>query len=305
MMNAKQPSSINAKRSKLKRREYGWGYAMVFPLLFGISALFIWPVLRTIYLSFTEWSDFGNYHWRGLSNYIRLIRDTAVYHSLLHTLQYVIIYVPAIVILSTLAGVLLSSKVRGISVYRTIFFLPSVLMPAAIAMSWKWILNGDYGLLNAGLKLLSIHGVSWLTDSRTVLISVVGVAVWGAVGLQAVIIISGIKGISPMLYEAASIEGAGRVSRFFRITLPLITPTLFFVSVTSLIGAMQVFDLIYMMVGTVAIDHVNTVVYLFYQQAFIKNDKGYASSIAVLLFIIILIVTALQFKLQKKWVHYD
>lgn len=296
---------MNRNHSKLKRREYVWGYAMVFPLLIGMGALFIWPVLRTIFLSFTEWSDFGNYEWSGLHNYTRLIHDTAVYRSILHTLEYVIIYVPGIVVLSTAAAVLLSMKIRGIAIYRTILFLPAVMMPAAVAMSWRWLLNGDFGLLNAALKSVSIPGVSWLTDSRTVLISIVIVAVWSSIGLQAMILVAGIKGISPAFYEAASIEGAGPISRFFRITLPLLTPTLFFVTVTSLIGALQVFDLIYMMVGAVAIDHVDSVVYLFYQQAFLKNDKGYASSIAVMLFILILLVTALQLKLQKKWVHYD
>ena len=289
----------------MKRRDYAWGYAMILPLLLGIGVLFIWPVARTIFLSFTEWGEFGKYHWSGMANYKRLLHDPKIYEALLHTLLYVVLYVPAIMVLSTFFAVLLSKRIRGVTVYRTLFFLPAVMMPAAIAMSWRWLLNGDYGLLNAGLALLSVKGLSWLTDPRTVLIAVVCVAVWSAIGLQTVILISGIKGISPSYYEAAEIEGAGATTQFFRITLPLLTPTLFFVSLTSLIGALQVFDLIYMMVGTVAIDHVETVVYLFYEMAFIKNDKGYASAIAVMLFVLILLLTGLQLQIQKKWVHYE
>jgi multiple sugar transport system permease protein len=296
---------VRRQKSKLKRKEYVWGYLMVFPLLLGMSALFIWPVFRTLVLSFTEWGDFGTYHYNGLDNYRKLVQDPAIVRSLLHTLLYVIVYIPLILVLSILSAVLLSSKIRGLTVYRTIFFLPSVMMPAAVALSWRWLLNGDYGLLNAALHLFSLPGTSWLTDSRTVLISVVAVAVWSAMGLQTIILIAGIKGISPSYYEAAAIEGAGPATRFLHLTLPLLTPTIFFVSVTSLIGALQVFDLIFMMVGTVAIDHVDSVVYLFYKQAFIRNDKGYASAIAVMLFILILLITALQLKLQKKWVHYE
>ncbi|AJY75493.1 carbohydrate ABC transporter permease [Paenibacillus beijingensis] len=294
-----------SRKSKLKRREYLWGYGMILPLLLGVGVLFIWPVVRTVYLSFTEWGDFGKYHWAGAHNYVKLASDPEIVRALLHTLLNVVLYVPAIVVQATIVAVLLSQPIRGVSLYRTVYFLPAVMMPAAVAMSWRWLLNGDYGLVNAVLKLFSIQGPSWLTDPRTVLLTVVFVAVWSMVGFQAVILIAGIKGIAPSYYEAASIEGAGPLSKFFGITLPLLTPALFFVSVTSLIGALQVFDLIYMMVGTVAIDNADTVVYLFYKQAFVRNDKGYASAIAVVLFALILLLTALQLKIQRKWVHYE
>ncbi|MFD0693281.1 carbohydrate ABC transporter permease [Paenibacillus sp. GCM10027628] len=289
----------------MKRKDYIWGYLMVAPMMIGLSVLFIWPIFRTTYFSFTDWGDFGRYRWTGMRNYVLLIRDPAVYRAFLHTLEFVALYVPILVIFSTLLAVLLNQKIRGVAIYRTLYFLPVVLMPAAVGLAWKWLLNGEYGLINQLLAALHVDGLSWLTDSRTALLSVAAVAVWSMIGFQAVILLSGLKGISATYYEAAAIEGAGVWAVLSRITLPLLTPTLFFVTVTSLISAFQLFDLVYMMIGQVAIEHADTIVYLFYKQAFQLNAKGYASAVATVLFIVVLLLTALQMKLQKRWVHYD
>jgi multiple sugar transport system permease protein len=290
---------------RLKRGEYLWGYVMILPLLAGLSALFIWPLFRTFYFSFTDWGDFGMYRWIGGDNYRKLISDPDLYRAIGHTFVYALIYVPALVVLSTALAVLLNREIRGKSLYRTLYFLPVVLMPAAVGLAWRWLLNGEYGFVNEALGFLDIHGPGWLTDGRTALPAVAGVAVWSMIGFQMVILLSGLQGISSTYYEAASIEGAGNWTVFARITLPLLTPTLFFVTVTSLINAFQAFDLVYMMIGPVAIDHADTVVYLFYKQAFQLGEKGYASAVATVLFLVILLITVLQLKLQKRWVHYD
>jgi multiple sugar transport system permease protein len=278
---------------------------MIAPMLFGLGTLFIWPVFQTIYFSFTKWGDFGNYSFSGLDNYRKMLQDPNLLKALYNTLTFVIYYVPSLVVLSILFAVLLNQKIRGVVIYRTIFFLPAVMLPTAVAMGWKWLFNADYGLINTMLRGLLLSGLHWLTDPKLALLSVVIVAVWSAHGLQTVILLSGLQGIATSYYEAASIEGAGPFTRFFRITLPLLTPTIFFVSITSLIHAFQLFDLIYMMIGDITIDEAQTVVYLFYKESFVFNNKGYGSAIAVVLFIIILLVTALQMRLQKKWVFYE
>jgi multiple sugar transport system permease protein len=180
-------------------------------------------------------------------------------------------------------------------------------MPAAVSIVWKWLYNSDYGLINYLLSKVGIHGPGWLTEPRIALYSLVCVAVWGAIGYNMVIILSGLQGIPKTFYEAAEIDGASPILQFFKITLPLLTPTLFFVTVMSLINTFQVFELVYMMVGpnSPVIAETQTLVYLFYKQAFISNDKGYAAAISLFIFVIILLFTILQFKLQKKWVHYE
>ena len=293
------------KRLRPKHKEYAWGYLMIAPLFIGLCVLFIWPVFQTFYFSFTDWSAFGQYTWTGADNYRKLLNDPEFFRAFGNTLLYVVTFVPSLVALSVLAAVLLNQKIRGVGTYRTIYFIPAIMLPAAVAMVWRWLFNADYGLINAILRTFSIQGPRWLTDPDIALYSVVIVGLWSTVGFQTVIVLSGLQAISSSYYEVAAIEGAGPFVRFFRITLPLLTPTVFFVTVTSLINAFQVFDLIYMMIGNVAIDQAQTIVYFFYKKAFVFNEKGYASAVAMVLFAVILIVTAFQMRLQNKWVFYE
>ena len=218
----------------------------------------------------------------------------------------ILITVPLGVILSLLVAVLLNTKIRGKTIYRTLFFLPVVSAPAAVAMVWKWIFNSDYGLINNFLKFLGINGVNWLTNPNTAIWAVAIVGIWSMIGYNMIILLAGLQEIPETYYEAAKIDGAGPIRQFFNITLPLVTPTLFFVIITTLIGSLQVFDVIYMMISrsNAALPYVQSVVVLFYRYAFEMNMKGYGSAIIILLFLVILIITYIQLKLQKKWVHY-
>lgn len=294
-------------KGKLTRSQWLWGYVLIAPFFVGMLIFYIWPILQTIYFSFTKWEAFNTYSWDGLANYKRLMHDESLFHALRNTVLYVVMFVPLSIILSIIAATLLNQKVRGLAVFRTLFFLPVVTMPAAVAMVWKWLYNGDYGLINEVLSKFSIHGKSWLTDPKLALFSVVIVSVWSSIGNNMIIFLSGLQGISPSYYEASSIDGAGPFRKFFMITMPLLTPTIFFVTIISLIGAFQVFDLIFMMIGKTSpvIENTQSVVYLFYKYAFEDNDKGYASAIGVFLLAIIMVITAIQMKLQKKWVHYE
>jgi len=293
--------------NKAKRGDFFWAYVMIAPTLIGTIIFNIWPLLQTFYLSFTEWGAFGTYSWKGMVNYQRLFHEPDLLLALKNTFIFTIISVPLGISLSIIAAVLLNQKIKGVTFYRTLYFLPVVTMPAAVAIVWKWLFNADYGLINYVLSLFSIDGPRWLTNPHLALYSIVLVAVWGAIGYNMVIILSGLQGISSTYYEAADIDGAGPLVKFFKITLPLLSPTLFFIAVMSLINTFQVFELIYMMIGptSLVIQDTQTVVYLFFEEAFINNDKGYAAAIAMALFVIILFVTILQFKLQKKWVHYE
>lgn len=303
---AYQQLNIKRKLSRLLNGDTLWGYFFIAPTLIGLLIFYIFPLFQTIYFSFTKWGAFGKYEWSGIENYKKLLEDPNVWLAFKNTFVYTICMVPISIALSIFVAVLLNQKIRGVSLYRTLYFLPVVTMPVAVAMVWKWLYNSDFGLINHLLSLLSIEGPRWLTDPKIALYSIILVGIWSSVGYNMVIFLSGLQGIPNSLYEAASIDGAGPFYKFFRITIPLLTPTIFFVTIITLIGAFQVFDLVFMMIGTTnpAIEQTQTVVYLFYKYAFAMNDKGLAAAIAFVLFILILIITIIQVKWQKKWVHY-
>ncbi|MGH3450779.1 MAG: carbohydrate ABC transporter permease, partial [Haloechinothrix sp.] len=258
--------------------------------------------------SFTEWGAFGGYTFSGLDNYRRLLDDPELLGALRNTFLYaglVLLVVP----LSILVAALLNTRgLRGVGVYRTLYFLPVVTMPAAVAMLWRWIYNGDYGVLNYLLSLVGVDGPHWVSDPDWLLASMAVVGIWMLVGYNTVIFVAGLQGLPVHYYEAAAIDGAGRVRQFFSVTLPLLSPSVFFVTVITTITTLQMFDLIYLMTSrtaSVARAENQTIVYLFYKQAFIENERGYAAAIAVVLLLIVLVLTALQFRMQKKWVHYE
>jgi multiple sugar transport system permease protein len=296
-------------------REALWGYLLVAPLMLGLLIFYIWPIFQTFYFSLTKWGDFGTYRWAGFTNYARLLHDPDLLSALRNTLVYAVLVVSGSIVLSLCIAALLNQKIRGIVIFRTIYFLPTITMPAAISMVWRWIYNGDIGLLNYLLfRLFSIHGPYWLSDPRFALYAVIVIAIWSSVGTNVILFMAGMQAIPQDYYEAASLDGAGVLPRFLRITLPLLSPSIFFVTMTSLISAFQVFDLIFLVISqnsttmsigsSPAIGAVQTIVYLFYVDAFALGDKGYAAAIAVLLFLIILLITAVQFALQRRWVHY-
>jgi multiple sugar transport system permease protein len=284
-----------------------WAYLMIAPLTIGLLIFYIWPIFQTFFFSFTKWGAFGTYHWTGPSNYQLLLHDPDLGGALTNTLIFTVLSVPASIALSVLVAVLLNQPIRGVGVYRTLYFLPAITMPAAIAMVWRWLYNGDYGLINYVLSLIDIHGPRWVSDPHISLYSLILVGIWGGIGYNMILFLAGLQSIPRTYYEAASLDGAGPFRIFFRITLPMLSPTIFFATVISMIGAFQLFDLVYLMfpAGSIVIDSTQTVVYLFYKNAFLVENKGYAAAIAMLLFVIILGVTAIQFQLQKRWVHYS
>lgn len=294
-------------RAGRRSRDAFWGYLMIAPTGIGLLVFYIYPILRTFHFSFTESGAFGGYQWTGLENYRALVSDPVVLESLRNTFVYaflVLLGVP----LSILVAVLLNTKgLRGVGLYRTLYFLPVVTMPVAVAIVWQWIYNGQFGILNFILSTFGLEGTSWLTNPTTALPAVAAVGIWMSLGYNVVILLAGLQGIGAHYYEAAQIDGAGPIRQFFSITVPLLSPSIFFVSVLTLIHALQVFDLVFVMVSETnpALPRVRSVVYLFYQEAFVANDRGYAAAIVMALLVVILVMTLVQFRLQRRWVHYD
>lgn len=296
----------NKKINKKKLNEWGWAYFMVAPTVIGLLVLNIIPAIDTLILSFQQAGSFGRNKWIGLLNYQKLFTDTEVLKAMINTFKYSLMVVPFTVIISLIAAVLLNQKIKGVSVYRTIYFLPMVAAPAAIAMVWRWLYNSQYGLINYLFSIIGMKGPDWLTDPKLVLISIAVVGIWSSIGYNMVLLLAGLQEIPKDYYEAASIDGASPIRKFFKITLPLVSPTMFFVVVTNVISAFQVFDTIFMMIdkNSPVVSESQSLVYLFYKYSFVLNDKGYGSAIVMLLLAIIMIITVIQLYGQKKWVNY-
>lgn len=280
---------------------------MILPLMAGVAVFFIGAFFQNIYYSFTNKSSFGVPKFIGLQNYMQLFQDADFYRALLNTLLYVVICVPVVVVLSVLLAVLLNTKVKGIGLYRVCLFLPAVTLPAAIGLLWKWLLNYKFGLINEILGTVGIGPVAWLSDSGVVLISISVVFIWASVAYQVIILLAGLQGIPGCYQEAARIDGANGVKRFFKITLPLLSPSIFFVCVTTMINVFQIFDFIYLMIpqGSSGTEASRSLVTYFFEQSFVKFHKGYGAAVSLMLFLLILVITAIQLVCQKKMVFYD
>lgn len=293
-----------------RRRRTGdgkWVLVLLGPFLIGLAIFYLYPIVSTFWYSFTHWGYFGGHTWTGLSNYQQVVTSPEIRRSLLNTLIYTAISLLAVPISLVLATMMNVPGLGGRTAYRVIYFLPVVTMPVAIGMMWKLLLNGDYGLVNAGLRLVGVHGPAWLQNSQTALLAVSFVGIWSVLGYNLILISAGLQTIPAQLYEAAALDGATSIRAFIHVTVPMISPTLFFVTVISVINALQMFDLIYIMVGETspAIQQSETIIYLFYKVGFRENDKGLASALAFCLLIIIVALTAIQFRLQRRWVTYD
>ncbi|POP35005.1 sugar ABC transporter permease [Lactonifactor longoviformis] len=280
---------------------------MVAPTIVGLVVLNIIPIFQTLYLSFFKSGAFGKGNvFVGLENYKTMIQDEQVWYAVRNTLGYTCLVVPVTIVIALLMAVALNGKLKGKGIYRTIYFIPMVAAPAAVTMVWKWLYNSQYGLINHVLNSLGIEKMNWIDNPKVALISISIIGIWSTIGYSMVLLLAGLQEIPRDYYEASNIDGASKVRQFFSITVPLVSPTLFFVLVTSIITAMQVFDVIYMMIDVTSPAYNSTVslVYLFYNNSFKYSNKGYGSAIVMLLLLIIMIITVIQTKLQKKWVNY-
>lgn len=295
---------LRYKMTSRQKNEFVWGWMFILPTMLGLIILNIYPIIKTIYESFFKTGAFGKGNvFIGLSNYEKLIKSPDLWQALLNTFKYAIVEVPFSIAIALVLAVLLNRKMTGRSTYRTIFFLPMVAAPAAIAMVWRWLFNSEFGLLNNVLATK----INWISDPGIAVFSIAVIGVWSIIGYNMVLFLSGLQEIPKDYYEASNIDGANGIHQFFYITVPLLSPTIFFVSVTRIIGALQIFDLIFMVMdrNNPALYKTQSLVYLFYNYSFVENNKGLGSAVVVILLLIIMVITVIQMKAQKKWVYYN
>ena len=280
---------------------------MVAPVIIGLIVLNIYPFIDSIIMSLYKSQGLGPAKFVGLQNYVKMLKDKQLWQSTWNSFYFVILTVPVGVFIALLLAVLLNSKIKGRDVYRCIYFLPMVVAPAAVAMVWRWIFNAEVGILNQMLSVFGIRGPNWLSDPNLAIVSIAIIAIWSAVGYDLVMILAGLQSISASYYEAAEIDGANAVQRFFNITVPLISPTLFFVVLMRTMNSLKQFDTVYLLIKQTnpAFKKTFTLMVLFYREAFEKFNKGYASAIVMWSFVIIMIFTVFQFVAEKKLVNYD
>ena len=296
-------ANVNAKASRRSKSESRWAYLMVAPTVIGLLVLNIYPFLDTIKLSFSKTRPFGLYELQGLENYIEMFASAEFWRANLNTLYFCVLTVRIRLFLSLIVAVMLNAKIKGRTAFRAVFFLPMVVAPAAVAMVWKWMFNTEYGIINTILH----SKVNWITDPNIVMVTCAIVAIWSAIGYDAVLLLSGLQNISKSYYEAASLDGATKLQQFFHITLPMVSPTLFVVMIMRLMSSIKVYDLIYMLVeeSNPALSKAQSLMYLFYRESFVTGNRGLGSAVVIWTVALIGVVTAVQFWGQKKWVNYE
>ncbi|HWQ04069.1 MAG TPA: sugar ABC transporter permease [Longilinea sp.] len=286
-------------------REKIWLWLMLLPTLIGLVFGTIGSLLATLGLSFFDWDLINAPKWAGVSNYVALAENPDYVEAFTNTLKFSAEYVPAVVIISLLLAVLLNRKIRGVSIFRTIYFLPAVTSAVASALVWNMIYGKDTGILNLLLETLGLTPVCWLCADNA-MVSVVIVNVWGAIGEGMIIFLAGLTAIPRDYYEAASMDGANDVQQFFHITLPLITPSIFFQTLITAINAFQAYDYIYMLTRRgQGNSTVPVAVYSIYRNAFNFFRMGDASAQAIQLALLVALFMAVMFWWERHYVVYD
>jgi multiple sugar transport system permease protein len=288
-----------------RRREAIAGYLFAAPWLAGLLGLTAIPALASIYLSFTEYQLVKEPSFIGLDNYRQLFTsDQRFIKAILNTIFMVALGVPAQMIVGLAVALLLNQRVRGLAIYRTIFFLPSQVTGVALALMWGWILNPQFGIVTQALELMRIQAPLWLVDPNWVKPAFILMGLW-SIGTSMIIWLAGLQSIPDIYYEAAQIDGASPLRRFWSITLPLLTPTTFFVLITSIIGTFQIFTQAFVLTRGGPNDASLFYALYIYEQAYRFFQMGYAAALAWVLFVIVLALTLLNLRLAKTWVYYE
>lgn len=276
------------------------GALFVTPAMVLFIVFTVLPVLGALALSFTSYDILTPPSWAGLENYTRLLDDPVFLATLRNIVGYSAMFVPAMIVISLLLALALNSRLPGMAIFKTIYFIPVVTSPVAAATVWGWLLNGHYGPVNELLDMVGITGPAWLGDSDTAMISIVMVTLWQGVGWNMLIYLAGLQGIPAYLHEAAAIDGAGRLQAFRHITWPQLRLTTFFVTTMSLIGAFQLFDQAYVMTQGGPAQATLTPVYQIYETGFNRLQLGYASAQAFCLFLVIVAITVVNMRVNRE-----
>lgn len=287
-------------KTKTSRYQNVMGYLFIAPAVLFFIVFIIIPIFMSLWLSLTNYDVLSQSDFVGLENYVRVFNDKIFHKTLLNILQYVVMYVPIIVIVSFLLGMLLNARIKGVKVFRALYYLPALTSAVAASTVWLWLLNPQYGLVNQILEKFGIQGPMWLNHSSTAMISIVIVTVWMTLGSNMIMYLAAMQNLPESLYESARIEGANKFQIMMKITIPLLSPTTYFVLTMTLIGAFQLYDQAYVMTQGGPANATLTPVYLIYNNAFNELQMGYASAQAVVMFALIFIVTVIMQKVNKE-----
>ena len=290
---------VRVKRSKLKD-DGRWAWFMLAPNVIGFFMFMLFPIVFTFGISFTDFDMLRPARFVGFDNYVRLAQDPIIRQVTWNTIKYTLITVPVGMVLSLFLAILLDQKLALRRFYRAAFFLPTITSMVVVSIVWQWMYNPEFGILNYLLSLLGIPPQTWLLSSSTALVSLAIVGIWRGLGYNMLIFLAGLQGISNSYYEASELDGANKWQQFRYITFPMLAPTTFFIFVMSIIGSFQVFDQVMLMTGGGPGRSSSVLVHYLYQNAFLYFRLGYAAAIAYLLFFIIMIVTALNMRMEKR-----
>lgn len=294
---------LKLTRVALAEERAAWLFLAPSLVLFAIFTAI--PVISAFFISFTQWNLFNEVTWVGIGNYVELARDEIFAKVLGNTAYFVLVSVPVQIVIALLCALVLNRGIKGQTFFRVVYFLPVVTSTVAAALVWAWLFNSNFGLINAALSLVGVTDLpKWMGSTRWAMPAIIIVSIWQNLGYAMVLFLAGLQNIGKDVHDAAALDGATGWDRFWHITLPLLSPTTFFVLVISIIGSFQVFELVLVMTKAGPANATNTLVYYIYQNGFQFYQMGYASAAAMVLFLIVLIFTLVQYKLQRRWVHY-
>ena len=300
-------------KRKFDSKEVRAAYVFLIPSLIGMVIFSLLPLIVSAVISLTDWNGldrlldtgFLSRHFVGLQNFADILTGQEFWKVLLNTIKFIVLYIPFMLCASLLVAFLLSRAKKGVGIFRVMYYIPVLTSWVAASLIWKSVLSPEYGAINNILKFIGIRGPDWLLSESWAMPAIALVSVWKDMGFFGLILLSGIIAIDKSYYEAASIDGAGSVSRFFRITLPLLTPSVFYVLIISLINSFQLFPQIMIMTEGGPNGVTQVMVERIYKYGFNYHKMGYASAFSWLLFVIIMICTMIQMKGQNRWVNYD
>ncbi len=293
------------KSGSLVRRETLAFYLFISPWIIGFLVFLVYPLLSSLYLSFTRYSIATTPHWIGLGNYISSFKNPRFFNSLWVTIRFALISIPGVTVVALGLALLLSQKLKNINLFRTLYFMPSVMPTVAISLTWFYILRPGTGPLAGLLAFVGLDMPRLLSERAFALPTLIVINIWLTFGAQMVIYMAGIKGIPADLYEVAEIDGAGSWAKLMNVTLPMLSPTIFLNLILGIIGAMQMFDVPYVMTGGGPSESTLTYMFYLYNTGWVELNMGLASALGWILFIIIMIITLLVLRSSQAWVYYE
>ena len=295
-----------ASLTGMRRREEWMSWLFISPIVLGILIFQFYPTLFSFYISFTRWNLLSPPKWVGVSNYVELFTtDRFFVKAMSNTATYAVWTVLPGLAIGLFFAALLNQEIRGKYLYRAIYFVPVVAPTVAVALLWSLLYEPNFGVFNGLLRLIGVQGPNWLGSTTWAMRSVIFEAIWSGLGFTILIFLAGLQGISQEYYEAAEIDGANGVQKFFFITIPLLSPTTFFLLVTGVIGAFQVFDIPFVLTHGGPANATQMVVLYLYNNAFTFQKMGLASAVALIVFILIITLTFINFRFSKRWVFYE